>query len=287
MNEYNLIKTLFGGTDGVKDLFKSDAQIIEINGQKWAVTCDTFSLEEDLFTSENPYLLGRNLAVATIGDLTASGAEPAFYMHSITLAKDTKEDWIKEVARGISDILKQVNCVLIGGDMGRGASFSYTGIALGRQVKEVSRIFPPVKQNLYVTGPLGDANIAALNGAPTPEFELRKMPANMLACIDTSGGFMDALWQLHALNLNFKIEAQVSNCEDLRSLFGGAGEYELLFSAEGEAANAIHIGTVTPNEKGVFLNGVEIKNPPPDPRGFDNLQDYIKEVSKTVYELFR
>ncbi|GHT92588.1 hypothetical protein FACS1894122_06610 [Alphaproteobacteria bacterium] len=65
MKEYELIASLF---KDVKDLFKSDAQIIEINGQKFGITCDTFSLEEDLFTDDDLYLLGCNLVTATVSD---------------------------------------------------------------------------------------------------------------------------------------------------------------------------------------------------------------------------
>ena len=53
MREYELIKNLFSD---IKDLFKSDAQIIEINGEKCGITCDDFSLKEETsfsFDSDN------------------------------------------------------------------------------------------------------------------------------------------------------------------------------------------------------------------------------------------
>ncbi|GHU17361.1 thiamine-monophosphate kinase [Alphaproteobacteria bacterium] len=283
MKEYELIASLF---KDVKDLFKSDAQIIEINGQKFGITCDNFSLEEDLFTDDNPYLLGCNLVTATVSDLTASGCKPAFFLHSMVLANNADYEWMKNLVAGISDTLKSIDCVLIGGDMGQAGKFSYTGIALGPQVKNVSRIFPNTFQNLYVTGNLGDANEAIVMSHPTPKFEMRSMPKTMLAGIDTSGGFVDALWQLHTLNPQFRIDVKNPPAKDFRMLFGGAGEYELLFSSSELVSDAIMIGTVTPNETGLFLDGVALKNPPPDPRSYTDLSKYMEAVSEMVYGLF-
>jgi thiamine monophosphate kinase len=288
MKEYELISSLFGDISG---LFESDAQIIEIGGQKYGITCDTFSFEEDMFTDDDPLLLGHNLVAATVSDLTASGCAPAFFMHSITFANNgptADYQWMKTLTEGISSALKSINCVLIGGDTGQAQSFSYTGIAIGSQIKSVSRIFPNIAQHLYVSGNLGDANEAILKSQSTPEFELRPMPKRMLACIDTSGGFADALWQLHELNPQFRIDVKDPPTNDIRMLFGGAGEYELLYTAADashETEDAILVGTVTPGEKGLFLNGAEIKNSPPDPRS-SSLTEYIGALEKYVYEIF-
>jgi thiamine monophosphate kinase len=283
MKEYELISELFGD---VKDLFKSDAQIIDIAGQKWGITCDHFSLEEDMFSADNPYVLGSNLATAVISDLIASGCAAKFYQHAVVLANDTKKEWTKQMVAGINDVLKKNGCVLIGGDMGQADKFSYTGIALGPQLKKISRIFPPTAQNIYISGPLGDVNYAALTGQPTPIFELRSLPENALACIDTSSGFMDALWQLHMLNLDFEIKIENPPVKDMKLLFGAAGEYELLFTASDHVDNAILIGRAVPGKRGVFINGVEIKNPPLDPREYNNIAEYIKDTEVMVNGLF-
>jgi len=283
VKEYELISKLFGDTD---KLFQSDAQIIEINGQKWGITCDSFSLEEDLFTPDNPYRLGCNLVTATISDLFASGCKPTFYQHSIVLPKNCDEKWTFDLVEGIKDTLKKAGCVLIGGDMGQSEKFSYTGIALGQQVQNISRIFPQMHQKLYISGKLGDANEAVLTSQSTPEFELRDIPENALSCIDTSGGFIDALWQLHELNPDFKIDVKNVPVNDIALLFGGAGEYELLFTSDEVDENAFCIGDVVPNEKGVFLNGIELTQAPPDARDYDNLSDYIGDIKRMVYDYF-
>lgn len=279
MREYELIKNLFSDT---KDLFKSDAQIVEIGGEKWGITCDDFSLSEDLFTDKDPYTLGSNLVVATLTDLYATGCKPAFYEHSIAFPKNKNYKWCEELAKGIKDTLKQAGCTLVGGDTGQGKEFKYTGIALGKQERNISRVFPKQEQNLYVTGNLGDANEAIIKFKPTPKFELRTLPKNALSAIDTSGGFIDALWLLHEINPDFRIEVENPLCKDINYLFGGAGEYELLFTASEECPDAIKIGKVIPNDKRVFINRVELTTAPPDPRAYKFLLFYILDVIKSA-----
>ncbi len=283
MNEYSLIRHLFGD---VKDLFKSDAQLIEVAGQKWGITCDSFSLEEDLFTADNPHVLGQNLVTATLADLIATGCKPAFYEHTLILPKTSSETWVRELTEGISHALVQAGCQLIGGDMGQADRFAYTGIGLGPQLRNVSRLLPNELQKLYVSGELGDVNESILKRLPTPLLEPRVLPACALAAIDTSSGFMDAVWQLHVLNPHVKFEITNPPVKDIRFLFGAAGEYELLFTSAEPVPGAICIGTVTPGKTGVYLNGKEIKVPPPDPRSFTSLQEYITSVEKQVHELF-
>ncbi len=286
MNEYKTILELF---PDVKDLFKSDAQLVTIGGEVWGITCDTFSLKEDLFTADDPVLLGRNLVAATLSDLAATGCRPSFFMHAISFAKDSTGEWNKGLADGIREALNEAGCMLVGGDTGQADDFSYTGVALGPQVREVSRVFKPVAQNLYITGIPGAANAAVLTGAPTPAFKLHGIPPGMLAGIDTSGGFADALWQLHEVNPGFRIEAMIDKVDDIRLLFGGAGEYELLFTSNDPEAerHGMRIGMVTPSgDSALLLNGVPLTAPPPDARSFCSLSDYMIEVSKVVYELF-
>lgn len=279
MREYELIKNLFSD---IKDLFKSDAQIIEINGEKCGITCDDFSLKEDFFTDKDPYTLGSNLVVATISDLYATGCKPSFYEHSIVFPKNKNYKWYEELAEGIKDTIKRVDCTLVGGDTGHGKEFKYTGIALGKQEIDISRVFPKIDQNLYVTGNLGDANEAIIKFRPTPKFELRNLPDSALSAIDTSGGFIDALWLLHEINPDFRIEVENPPCKDISYLFGGAGEYEILFTSDEECSDAIKIGKVIPNRKGVFLNGIELQTAPPDPRSYRFLPLYIFDVWKAA-----
>ncbi len=299
-------------------LFECDAEIISIGDQLWALTMDEFTPDEDLFSSECPQTLGVNLAVATISDLLAAGATPAWFMHAVSLPKSVDNNFVAGLAEGISRVLREAGCQLCGGDIGCADTWRYCGHAMGPVPgnRPLTRILPIAHQRLWVTGQLGDANLAALTGSPTPSFELRlaeSLAFRELAtgCIDTSGGFFDALWTLHSLNptLAFEIELDAlplasglveAVCElgfpTEAALLGGAGEYELLFAMPSELTLpegvASCVGTIRPDDQagihlkreGTLLNVID--TPPPCPRDAATVAQHVQEVMQMAHRLF-
>jgi thiamine-monophosphate kinase len=310
-------------------VFESDAEIVRIGDALWGLTIDEFTPEEDLFTSEDPKSLGANLATATLSDLLACGARPAFFMQAVSLPRAADSAFVASLARGIRSVLDEAGCFLIGGDMGAipdslgGAAWRFCGFAMGpvQARGALTRILPPEPQMLWTTGWLGDANFAALTGRPTPRLELRLSEAELAgrwatACIDTSGGFFEALWQLYAVNPRSRIEI---HCDDLpideqaaqgarglgfppeAVLLGGAGEYELLFAtpanlgenarAELAAAGATPVGTARRHaESGVVIRRdgdvAPMPAPPPSPREAADVDEHIRRVKEMARDLF-
>ncbi len=320
MNEYHMIQTLFQdfsrSSDQVNDLFTCDAELIEIGEQVWGMTMDEFTPEEDMFINDNPAILGRNLAICTLSDLFSAGVTPRFYMHSIALPHAGAEVFSSQLVGGVRSVLEEVGCFLCGGDLGTAATWRYCGFGLGPVAnRSISRVLPAIPQSLWITGSLGDANVAAIQGTQTPSFELRLAEAAFIrdyatGCIDTSGGFMDALWTLSSLNpkLRFTVNladipyapkvikfAKESHIPLEAALIGGAGEYELLFTVpvdtDVQGLDARKVGEVGPGEGGVCLvrDGRDslMLSPPPCPRSFSNRDEYIKQVmeaAKALYE---
>ncbi|MDD3925966.1 MAG: AIR synthase related protein [bacterium] len=328
MHEYEIIRRIAGAfprhPQQQNDLMICDAEIIRLGDELWALTMDEFSPEEDLFTGDDPETLGANLATATLSDLLAAGAEPAWYMHSMTLPRQADRIWLDKLAHGIGSVLAQTGCALCGGDLGTAGEWRYCGFAMGRitQEKPLTRIIPGAPQTLWVSGPFGDANIAALTRQPTPRFELRLETVRLVretatACIDTSGGLFDAVWLLHELNPGLCLEvaidripfasgtdtaARQSGIPVEACLLGGAGEYELLFAVPDNADNAVEralydagataIGTVRSDaaagliitRHGRLLS--RMSQPPPCPRGAADMDEYIREVIAATNMLF-
>jgi thiamine monophosphate kinase len=186
---------------------------------------------------------------------------------------------------------------------------------MGPVQRPITRVIPSEPQTLWVTGDLGDANVAALSGSPTPRFELRLREAEFIrssatACIDTSGGLFDALWMLHVLNPGMRLEVDIDKVpmaagvtDAARSigfpveaaLLGGAGEYELLFCLPASAVDpgicAACIGEVQPNSApglivrrdGRFLNVIES---PPCARNVASVREHVQDVMLTAERLF-
>lgn len=317
MNEYALISRLaarFPRSPLQSNApFSSDSEVLRIGGRSWCLTIDEFSPEEDLF-SGSPEALGWNLAVATLSDLLACGAEPRFFLQALVLPRRSPEKFASGLASGLSKALKAAGCSLCGGDLGAAENWRFTGFAMGPAAgRPIGRDLPRGKYGLWVTGTLGDANLAALTGRPTPRFELRLAEARALrgratACVDTSGGLADALWALRCRSpkLRFEIDLRkVPYAPGVEAaaakaalppgafLLGGAGEYELLFAlpeSSRPTAEARRIGNIVPSDDpGVFFaSGTTTTKmkAPPCPRESRSRAEYICAVASAAKKLF-
>jgi thiamine monophosphate kinase len=328
MTEYDLIRRIAAqfprSGRQANALFGCDAEVIKIGGRWWCLTMDEFSPEEDLFTSGSPETLGANLAVATLSDLLACGAKPEFFMQGFVLPKEAADRFVDGVTGGIKKVLAAADCHMCGGDLGSAQNWRFTGFAMGPAANNtpVTHNLPDGEYTLWVTGKLGDANFAALNGLPTPLFELRLDESKVIrsraaACIDTSGGLIDALWLLHMRNplLRFEIDLELvpfapgisafSRTRNIPAgafLLGGAGEYELLFALPSdltgpelrkmEKIGATRIGRAyrRRNPGICFLRGKtrlsEIKKAPVCPRESSTRESYIRKILASSRELF-
>ncbi|EKD28935.1 MAG: Thiamine-monophosphate kinase [uncultured bacterium] len=328
MNEQTLIQLVAGKSKRSKHqknkLNESDAELIDINGELWALTLDQFSPQEDLFTSNNPEILGSNLATATLSDLYAAGAKPEFFLQGLTLPKNVDSIFVRKFSKGFQKTLSNANCFLCGGDIGTEEDWRYSGFAMGRVRgnRPLMRIFSRRSHSIWVTGQLGDANLAALEKKMTPKFELRHNEAKLIhenasACMDTSGGLIDAIWWFHKLNPFLRFEIDLNNIPWAKGvieaskyinvppeafLLGGAGEYELIFAIpEPISKNALKamtsiqvtkIGTAMPDNKpGVYFfnhkkNIILMKDNLPCPRKCENNEIYINKVIKLAKKIF-
>jgi len=328
MTEYEIIRAMAAkfprSQKQLNQLFECDAELLQIGGQVWGLTMDDFSPEEDLFTSDRPEVLGANLAVATLSDLFAAGAEPQFFLHAVSIPRNAAPAFLDGVTEGIRSVLQKAGCALCGGDFGTADPWRYCGFAMGPVTagKPLTHKLSGRPHTLWVTGRLGDANWAAVQQASTPAFELRLDEAKAIrrcaaGCIDTSGGLMDAIWLLQECNpgLRFEIHAeriplsagiregaQQAGIPAEAALVGGAGEYELLFATaedltaesrrELEAMGMTAIADLSVSQSPgvhVLRNGIlagTMTTPPPCPRSAVTLPDYVKEVAVFAHALF-
>lgn len=318
MNEFDLVRGLaarFPRSPLQRNApFTSDAEVLKIGGRAWCLTMDEFSPEEDLFSGA-PADVGWNLGVATLSDLLACGAEPRFFLQALVLPRRSPGRFASGLASGLAKALAAAGCSLCGGDLGGSAgAWRFTGFAMGPAARPVGRLLPRGDFGLWVTGSLGDANLAALTGRPAPRFELRLRESRALrsraaACVDTSGGFADALWALRRVNprLRFEVDlpsvpfapgveraAAAAGLPPGAFLLGGAGEYELLFALPAgcrPGPGLTRIGRVTSSGRpGVrFSRGGAVawmKAPPPCARESRGRAAYIRAVSAAAVKLF-
>lgn len=239
--------------------FESDAEVFSYKNNNLLFTTDEFS-SEDLFRDNHPFQLGKNLAVATLSDIFASGGDPLFYAHSMVISKKWEEDYIVGLSRGIADILKYVNAGFLGGDLGTSESWHYTGIAIGEVIEPLSRKGTSPGDAIYFTGKAGAGNLEAalylyseklligkLINTYKTVFHCRYNEAKLIrkyasSCIDTSDGVFNGIDTISTLNkCGYHLEdipvleeanlaAKILGKPEALLVLGECGEYELLFT---------------------------------------------------------
>ena len=328
MTERELIEALTAGfaraPEQLNTTHEADAEILRLGAELWAATVDDFSAEEDLFFDADPWLIGWNVVTATLSDLLCVGAVPRFFMPAVCIPPKLDEDFLKELTRGVREALETAGCFLIGGDVGRADCWRYVGTAFGpiSGGRPLTRRVPEGRHTLWITGPLGAANLAAAQRFPPPRFPMRLRAAEAIrelgaACTDTSGGFFDAVWNVHEATPGARIEIDLGavpfapGVADFASaagmpgeavLLGGAGEYELLFAVPEscpdtvplrlEEMEARMIGSVGWQEPaGVFFHRGDsgsqaMTAPPPCPRAAGTVENHLRDVAAMAMELF-
>ena len=255
-------KLLPRSADQINKCFESDSEILRHGSEFLLFTVDEFS-NEDLFRDNDPYTLGWNLAVGTLSDILASGGDPIYYAHSLSVDKDRwDERYLGSFSKGIADVIKISEAGFIGGDTGTSESWHYTGIALGTAKKPVTRIGTAPGESLYLSGKIGAGNLEAglkhfsknpaLNRLARnykTQLNFRGKESKLIrnyatTCIDTSDGLLNSLLTISELNsTGFNIDylpfisQGIIACKLLSKsilcLFAGeCGEYELLFSVK-------------------------------------------------------
>lgn len=208
------------------------------------VTQDT--LVEDvhfsMFTT-SPYLLGRKAVSVNLSDLAAALAMPKYITVSISLPKNTSEDFVSELYRGINDVCNEYRVKVIGGDITGSDKIVISVCAIGKKISlhSASRAYAKKGDYIVVTGNLGasgaglyalqnflycsdELKIAHLNPVPRV-VEAEKIAAiidSNVAVMDTSDGLVDALYKIaqaskHSLEIDINKVPVLSEVIDFAS----------------------------------------------------------------------
>ena len=107
----------------------------------------------------SPHLLGRKSIAVNLSDIAAMGGRPRFVLLSLCLPANIEWDWISSWLDGALEILREYDCVLIGGDTVKGKNLVLTVTILGESVASgaVYRNGAREGDSVWVSGPLGSA----------------------------------------------------------------------------------------------------------------------------------
>ena len=257
MQEQKLIE-VFSRIHGTRP-FGADAEVVPFEGTNLLVSTDSFSEREDFLFGLEPEDMGSVMAYGAIADILACGAKPEFLIQAWNIDDSHDERFYERVAHGVQHVVSHYGAKVIGGDIGSAKEWCWTATVFASCKTPVRRVASQrVDFDLFVSGPLGAANVAAFLGRSVPEPALRDpVPGNALFATDTSGGLFDALENFRRVNpgvcLELDAERAVSpeiarslppGVEKGWALVGGVGEYELLFAVPTgmTVADAVKIG---------------------------------------------
>ena len=165
MNEFDYIRKVKQPTYRQSSLIKGigdDAAVIRGGAHDIVTAVDTF-VENVHFTAKTmpPFYIGYRLLAANISDIAAMGAIPKFFLVSIIIPDNMKQDELMEIHKGMETLAKQYKMDLIGGDTVSGEELCLSITIIGYVNDNEVRYRSDAKPNdiVFVTGTLGDASL--------------------------------------------------------------------------------------------------------------------------------
>ena len=257
----DLTKNLKRSPNQLNKVHESDAEIIQLKNSSYdlAITIDTISEEIKSGLYSDPYQIGWMSVMVNMSDLAAVGADPLGIVISQIFPKETSDDLIKLIQKGINDACKICETFVLGGDTNFGDELIISGCAVGTipKRKYLSRVGCKVGDKIFATANIGNGNAFAfdklfnkqrqkINYKPRAKFEWRQLLLKYAtSCIDTSDGVISSLDQLMRLNkLGFRFRQDWGKIIETKSkklfesfklplwtlLAGEHGEFELIYS---------------------------------------------------------
>ena len=159
MDEFNLIKNYF------QKLTKNNPAALKLNDDvffdkknKIVLSVDTYNEKVHYIDFKKPGLLIKKIIRSSISDLICKGVKPKFFF--ISSSGDQKHFNKKNlslISRSINEEQKKYGIKLSGGDTTKSKYSSFTIVSLGYSSKIIKRNNVSIKDDIYVTGNLGDS----------------------------------------------------------------------------------------------------------------------------------
>jgi len=277
---------------GSLDLSDDAAVFAPPPGRDLVVAADAMVAGVHFLLDDPPDLVGRKLLRTNLSDLAAMGADPLGYLMTVSVPRDTPDDWFARFAAGLAQDQAEFGIVLLGGDTTAtpgpvSLSLTVLGTVLPGQAVRRSGARPG--DGLWVTGTIGDGALgllAAQGKLADPDGSLAhryRLPRPRLgvaragvvsAAMDVSDGLVQDVGHLcRASGCGVQIDAALLPLSDAARAAGegylplcltGGDDYELAMAVP--EANAAKLATagVMVTRIGRFVEGpprVEVRHP--------------------------
>lgn len=259
--------------EGALDL-ADDAAVLGIPaGRRLVIAADAMVEGVHYLPEDPPETVGRKLLRVNLSDLAAMGAAPLGYLMTTSFARGTADDWIAGFVRGLAEDQRIFGLGVLGGDTTATPGptcLSLTILGTVAPGMEIKRIGARPGDDVWVSGTIGDGllGLRVLRGElpadgkghlarryrlPEPRLALGEAIAPLArAGLDVSDGLVQDLGHLCRaagcgavieaadVPLSAPAQALVERVPALLpALLTGGDDYELLFTAAPEAAEAV------------------------------------------------
>ncbi len=261
---------------------EDDCAVVRLGERLAVFTADSLHEKADFPPQMREWEKGYMSLAVNLSDIAAMGAEPAYFLYTITLVENHPMEKFEEFCRGVLKLAEKYGVDVIGGDTDRGDEFSVSGFAVGFSGRVLLRRCAEVGDRVFLTGITGKAQlsleqlfsglsreeIAFPEKLYTPEPRVReglRISRYAKACTDVSDSLAISLHQiakasgvrieLKSVDLS-ELEEFVDSKKALELFLYAGGDYELVYTCDDDAG--IEIGRVVEGE-GVYLNGRKVE----------------------------
>ena len=278
LGEFERIARFFAplAAPGALGLTDDVALIDGPDGKQYVLTTDAIVEGLDYFPDDPVSQVAQKLLRVNLSDLAAKGAMPFGYLLVTALPLDRGDAWLEAFTKGLAADQKEFGITLLGGDSSSTPGpTTLTVMALGLVAKGKALLRSGAKAGdlIFVSGTLGDSalGLAALKGElnnldastrdflvdryrlPQPRLTLgQKLVGIARAALDVSDGLVADLGHLcdesklgatidyPRLPLSPAANLAISANPILnQAVMGGGDDYEIVFTAPPEAADAV------------------------------------------------
>lgn len=217
-----------------------DCAILEYTKDKYMLlTCDMIIEGTHFSKNARPFQIGWKAAAVNITDVASMGGIPKYALVSCGIPKNKSMKFLKEVTKGIEEICKKFNILIIGGDTNRSSKTVLNVMLIGEVEKKrvATRCGAKPGDLIFVTGALGEGKIKHLKFVPRIK-EARILVKNFKinSMIDLSDGLaMDLNRLAEASRVGARVYKSLIPLSEesepiARAIFLGE-DFELLFTA--------------------------------------------------------
>jgi thiamine-monophosphate kinase len=168
---------------------QDDCALIEDGDSYLMITTDVMNFKTHIPKGSTPELAGTYFANSNLSDIAAMAGKPEYFMTAYSLNPSTDYEFLEKFESGVIRSLKRYDCDFAGGDLKEGEGLTMTGIATGRQKKNLTRRRSDISADQII----GVTNTLGRSGAGYVFYEHKyRVPSALKMMLDISPRIREA-----------------------------------------------------------------------------------------------